>query len=135
MVRKLINLFVTDLIRTSNQLVSEAGVTCLQDVRECEQVLMRLSDEIQRKDLELKDFLYENMYRHYRVVRMSYKAQRVLRELWEAYVTHPDQLPPSTQTRIGDLSRERVVTDYLAGMTDRYALQEWDRLFNPWERP
>ncbi|MDQ4075405.1 MAG: deoxyguanosinetriphosphate triphosphohydrolase, partial [Chloroflexota bacterium] len=67
--------------------------------------------------------------------RMSTKAQRILTELWNAYVEQPEQLPPSTQERLATLDVHRVVTDYIAGMTDRYALQEWDKLFNPWERP
>ncbi len=135
LIRKLINLLVSDLIHTSDARILRAGVGCLADVRQCNERLITLSDTMRAWDAELKRFLYQKLYQHYRVVRMSTKAQRVMAELWEEYVTRPSQLPPSTQARIGRLPVERVVADYLAGMTDRYALQEWDRLFNPWERP
>ncbi len=135
MIRKLINLLVTDLIVTTDRQIQEAGITCLEDVRHCDQPLFSFSAEMRAKDRELKSFLYENMYRHYRVARMAAKAQRVLQDLWEAYIAHPEQLPTSTQKRLAHLDLYRVVTDYIAGMTDRYALQEWDKLFNPWERP
>lgn len=135
LIRKLINLLVSDLIRTSSEAIDQAGVSCLEDVRQCDQNLVRMSEEMVAREKELKRFLYRNMYRQYRVVRMSTKAQRVLEEVWREYVARPDQLPPTTQSRIPELGLERVVTDYIAGMTDRYALQEWDRLFSPWERP
>jgi dGTPase len=75
------------------------------------------------------------MYRHYRVARMSEKAYRFLRELFEAYIREPRQLPPEIQTKIEARGLHRVVADYLAGMTDRYALLEWQRLFDPFTRP
>lgn len=134
-IRKLINLLVSDLIRTSSEAIKAAGVTSLDDVRQYPEKLVRLSDEMEAKEKALKRFLYQNMYRQYRVVRMSTKAQRILEQLWREYTARPEQLPASTQSRIRTLGLHRTVTDYLAGMTDRYAMQEWDRLFNPWERP
>ncbi|MBA3530881.1 MAG: deoxyguanosinetriphosphate triphosphohydrolase, partial [Ardenticatenales bacterium] len=122
LIRKLINLLVSDLLHTSNQRITSAGVTCLDDVRQCDKRLVAMSEEMASKEKALKRFLYENMYRHYRVVRMSVKAQRVLAEIWNEYVARPEQLPPSTQARIPALGIHRVVTDYIAGMTDRYAL-------------
>jgi dGTPase len=135
LIRKLINLLVSDLIRTSSEAIERAGVGCLEDVRHCEEPLVTMSREMLEKDRQLKQFLFRNMYRHYRVMRMSIKAQRVLEELWREYTRSPVQLPASTQARIGTRDVYRVVTDYLAGMTDRYTMQEWDKLFNPWERP
>ena len=84
---------------------------------------------------ELKQYLFKHFYRHYRVVRMASKAERLLRELFTAYVEQPQQLPDTVQRRVaqtGDL--HRVVCDYLAGMTDRYAIQEKKRFFDPEER-
>jgi dGTPase len=135
LIRKLINLLVSDLIRTSSEAIERAGVGCLEDVRQCEEPLVTMSRETLEKDRQLKQFLFGNMYRHYRVMRMSIKAQRVLEELWREYTRSPVQLPATTQARVGTRDVYRVVTDYLAGMTDRYAMQEWDKLFNPWERP
>lgn len=134
-IRKLINLLVSDLIRTSSAAITASGVTSLDDVRQHPEKLVRMSEEMEEMERALKRFLYQNMYRQYRVVRMSTKAQRVLEQLWREYVARPEQLPASTQARIPTLGVHRTVTDYLAGMTDRYAMQEWDRLFNPWERP
>jgi dGTPase len=87
---------------------------------------------------ELKDFLYKHMYRHYRVVRMAQKAERFITELFKAYVQEPNMLPDATQLRLVEADgqpRERIVTDYIAGMTDRYALQEYQRLFDPFMKP
>jgi dGTPase len=135
MIRKLINLLVTDLLRASDEAIQGAGLSCLDDVRQCSHKLIRHSEEIAEKEAALKNFLFQNMYRHHRVVRMLVKAQRVLEEIWRAYVERPEQLPPHRRARAERLGVHRAVTDYIAGMTDRYAMQEWDRLFNPWERP
>ena len=89
--------------------------------------------EFKQMNRELKDFLFANLYRHWRVMRMSNKAKRFLRELFQAFVEDTSILPRQTQARLAP-NREnlyRVVCDYLAGMTDRYALQEYERLFNP----
>jgi len=83
---------------------------------------------------QLKDYLYEYMYNHYRLVRMHVKAERFIRELFAAYVQEPRMLPQNTQTRLEELPVERVVADYIAGMTDRYALEEWEKLFDPYRR-
>jgi dGTPase len=82
---------------------------------------------------ELKAFLMSNFYRHPRVVRMAVKAQRLLTALFEAYVTEPQQLPLEIQARIrrGPDSPQRVICDYIAGMTDRYAISEYQKLFDP----
>ena len=79
----------------------------------------------------LKQFLFENLYRHYRVVRMAEKAKRVIGDLFAGYVANPRQLPPHVSTRIDDDGLDRVVCDYIAGMTDRFALDEHKRLFDP----
>nr|WP_290669146.1 deoxyguanosinetriphosphate triphosphohydrolase [Ardenticatena sp.] len=134
-IRKLINLLVTDLVQHTHKTLGENNIRSVQDVREFGRPLVSMSPEMREKSRQLKRFLFENMYRHYRVVRMSAKSQRVLRDLFNAYVLDPAQLPEEVQKRIGPVSLHRVVADYIAGMTDRYALQEWDRLFDPWTRP
>jgi dGTPase len=82
----------------------------------------------------LKKFLYERMYHHYRLVRMQGKAERFISELFNAYIKSPGMLPTETQMRLEIASVERVITDYIAGMTDRYALEEWQKLFDPYVR-
>jgi dGTPase len=74
------------------------------------------------------------MYRHYRLVRMQVRAERFISDLFTAYVSHPRMLPTKTQEQLATRSVQRTVTDYIAGMTDRYALDEWQRLFSPYER-
>ena len=83
----------------------------------------------------MKRFLFDRFYRHYRVVRMAAKADRTVRALFEAFVDEPAQLPPETQAYISEYGRDpyRVVCDYIAGMTDRYAIAEYRRLFDPRE--
>jgi dGTPase len=82
-------------------------------------------------DRELKDFLYNNLYRHWRVMRMDLKARRFLSDLFEAYTISPVILPTSVQRRIEPQGLHRTVCDYIAGMTDRFALEEYNKLFNP----
>ena len=74
------------------------------------------------------------MYRHYRLVRMSAKAERFIADLFEAYVREPEMLPKETQAQLETTPPERVVADYIAGMTDRYALDEWQKLYDPYIR-
>ena len=86
------------------------------------------------KPEELEAFLYETMYRHYRVARMARKARRFVKEMFQEYVRHPEQLPPEYQQWGQEEGIERSVCDYLAGMTDRFAQDEYRRLFHPFER-
>jgi dGTPase len=92
------------------------------------------SDEVNALNRELKNFLYQELYRNHRVVRMAVKAERFITQLFETYVAEPAQLPPTVQSAIEHRGVQRAVTDYIAGMTDRYALEEWERLFDPFTR-
>src|SRR5690606_9467299 len=94
------------------------------------------SAEMQELNAELKRYLFQKFYRHYRVVRMATKAERLLEALFTAYVMQPEQLPTETQQRVAAHPEglHRVVCDYIAGMTDRYAIQEYKRLYDPEER-
>jgi dGTPase len=78
--------------------------------------------------------LTDKLYHHYRVMRMSSKAKRFVKELFREYIVRPHQLPPPMQVRIASDGRRRVVCDYIAGMTDRYALNEYKKLFDPYEK-
>ena len=86
---------------------------------------------MKKRNRVLKDFLFTNMYRHYRVVRMQQKAERVLTELFNAYIREPAMLPNQFQSQIDEKGKERTICDYLAGMTDRFAVDEYQRLFDP----
>ena len=92
------------------------------------------SSDTAARNRELKAFLFKNLYSHYKVERMRIKAERFLKMLFENYLQNPTLLPTSYQAKYDQCERERVVCDYIAGMTDRYALDEYKRLFEPYER-
>ncbi len=127
-VRRMINTLVVDLLAETRRRLDEHRPTSLEDVRRCPP-LAGFSERIQAEHLQLKQFLLQNLYRHYRVVRMSEKARRVVRELFEAFVAEPRLLPPEYQQRAQD-GLHRTVCDYIAGMTDRYAIREHRRIFD-----
>jgi dGTPase len=130
-VRHIINRCTQDLLDTTRKTVVEAGVRGVEDVRRAGRRLVAYSDDMAARVRELKDFLLHNMYRHYRVVRMGNKAGRILRDLFQAYVEEPQQLPPRHRERFDEDGLHRIVCDYIAGMTDRFALDEHRKLFDP----
>jgi dGTPase len=129
-IRYLINLEVSDVIRTVAKRLEEWGIESPQDVRNAAQNLVGFSPQLERKNRGLKGFLLDRLYRHHRVMRMQVKAQRLIHRLFEAYLAEPRQLPEDVQARFADASPERVICDYIAGMTDRFAIQEYDKLFD-----
>jgi len=130
-VRRIISRCMRDLVMTTLATLREARVGSVADVRHAGRRLVGYSPEMARRVKELKDFLFTNMYRHYRVVRMGDKAGRILRDLFLSYVSEPLQLPPHYQERIASDGVHRVVCDYIAGMTDRFAVDEHRKLFDP----
>jgi len=135
-IRRMVGLEVSDTISTTAANLKKLGIESLEDLRNAPTNVVSYSDELLEENIELKQFLYRNFYRHYRVVRMAAKADRTIRSLFDSYVSGPEQLPPETHKHIeergGDL--HRVVCDYIAGMTDRYAILEYKRLYDPTER-
>jgi dGTPase len=99
----------------------------LEAVRDAPE-LIGFSEHIREQQLELKRFLHQNLYLHFRVARMSSKARRIVTELFNAFLQEPDLLPPEFQLRAAD-NKPRAIADYIAGMTDRYAMIEHRRLF------
>ena len=91
---------------------------------------MGFTDILQEHNRELKTFLYKNLYRHWRVLRMQTKAERFLFDLFEAYLAEPRILPDNARLNMEEVGTERTICDYLAGMTDRFALDEHARLFD-----
>jgi len=134
-VRRMINCVVTDLIENSRGLIEAAGVRSIEDVRRQASPLLGFRPEIREQSQELKRFLRQNLYAHERVARMMGEAAKIVRELFEAFMQDPRRLPPQYQDKLrerdGLAERARIVADYIAGMTDRYAMREHARLFSP----
>ncbi|RLT38718.1 MAG: deoxyguanosinetriphosphate triphosphohydrolase [Chloroflexi bacterium] len=135
-IRRLVGIEVSDAIAATAAGLERQGVATLADLRALPANVAGYSAELAAENGELKSFLYTNFYRHYRVVRMASKANRIVRRLFDAFVTEPEQLPPATQQRVATQpgGLQRVVCDYIAGMTDRFAVLEYKRLFDPEER-
>jgi dGTPase len=137
-VRRLIGCQVIDLVETSQANLERASPGSIDDVRQHNEPLIAFSDSMREKNLELKRFLRTHLYRHYRVHRMSAKATRTITALFEAYIDDPRLMPNESQQHVSRLEamngrdgRARAVADYIAGMTDRYAITEYERTFNP----
>jgi dGTPase len=133
-IRRLIGWEVTDLIAETERRLREYNVRSVEELRSLPENAVSFSPVMAAKNRELKNFLLNNLYRHYRVMRMQIKARRFLSELFNAYIQAPVQLPQHTQARLQDEGLYRVVCDHIAGMTDRYATQEHRRLFDPGEQ-
>ncbi|NJM40702.1 MAG: deoxyguanosinetriphosphate triphosphohydrolase, partial [Anaerolineae bacterium] len=123
-VRKLVGLMVTALVEESSTRIEHAGVQSLADVRKQPQVLVGFDAAASALNTALKSFLFEKLYRHYRVIRMTSKAERVLTDLFKAYLSEPRILPDGTRARLKQYPLERVVCNYIAGIDDRFALDE-----------
>ncbi|MFN8096200.1 MAG: deoxyguanosinetriphosphate triphosphohydrolase, partial [Vicinamibacteria bacterium] len=130
-VRVIIERCVLDLMETTREALESRGIGSAAEVRAVGRRLVSYSEPMAAAVRELKEFLLVHMYRHYRVVRMGDKAGRLLRDLFESYVNEPRQLPPHFQAEIEKDGVHRVVCDYIAGMTDRFAVHEHRKLFDP----
>lgn len=126
-IRRMINTLITDLIRQSTENIQQAAPRNLTDIH-CAPPLIAFGTEIQREQQELKQFLRHHLYQHYRVARMSGKARRIIHELFEAFMDDIWLLPPQYQEKARQ-DKARGIADYVAGMTDRYAIREYRRLF------
>lgn len=133
-VRELIGRSVLDVLQQTNANIEAAGIDSVEKLQRHSSNVVLYSPEFGEKIRALKRFLYQRMYRHYRLVRMQTKAERYIADLFNAYIQEPEMLPEKTQQRLLEAPLPRVVTDYIAGMTDRYALDEWQKLFDPYVR-
>lgn len=128
-VRRMINALVVDLIENSRKNIQEAGVNSIADVRNA-QPLIAFSNPMKLEAQELKRFLRTNLYQHYQVNRMTSKARRIITDLFGIFMSEPQLLPNDYQLQNEDIHLQaRKVADYIAGMTDRYAMREYRRLF------
>ena len=139
-IRRMINRMVTDLVDSSRLQINNCAPQSPDDIRKQEHPLICFSKEMRLANLELKRFLRQNLYLHYRVHRMTTKAQRVVKELFHAFMENYRLLPPEhqghyqrQQSQKGQAGAARSIADYIAGMTDRYAISEHKRIFNPYQ--
>ncbi len=130
-IRRLIGMLIGELLDHTHAQLDKNNVNSVEDVQNHSENLVGLSEEMQAMNRELKTFLYDHMYRHHRVYRMQVKAEKILAELFEAYTEHPAMLPEEIQEKASGGNFYRVIADYIAGMTDRFALDEHSRLFDP----
>jgi dGTPase len=132
-VRRLIDRQVTDIIEASGRAVAEAGAGSLDDVRGSKDRLIGPSEAMREEMRELQEFLHARLYRHFRVMQMANKAKRFVKELFAEFVAHSEDLPDEHRERARRDGLERVVCDYIAGMTDRFAQEAYRKLFHPYE--
>jgi dGTPase len=130
----LIGLLIVDICGTISENLEKMSITSLEGLRRANRNVAHFSDDITILNLELKRFLFENLYRHHKVDKMRVKAEIFITRLFETYLLYPNLLPPKYRSRVERFGLERTVCDYIAGMTDRFALDEYKRLFEPYER-
>ncbi len=135
MIRHLVGIMVTDMVNATDKRLKENRVNSPIDIQKLKVNVLGYSEEMQRRNRELKDFLYAKLYRHHRVVRMQMKAEKTISDIFHAYQSQPTMLPEHVQFFIEKRGLERTICDYIAGMTDRYAVEEYQKLFNPLEKP
>jgi dGTPase len=131
LIRKLIAAEVTDAISATARRLEQRGIRSVEDVRAFGENTALFSAEMQDYNRELKAFLLQRFYHHWRVNRMAGKARRILTSLFSAYQEDLRQLPPAVQAQANREGAERAICDYIAGMTDRFAIQEHQKLFDP----
>lgn len=133
-IRSIIDKQATDAINFTQENLKKYNIKSIEDVRNAPCEILSFSPELTEKNRLLKEFLYNNLYTHYEVNRMNHKAYMVIKELFKTYTNNPKLLAPSTRAKLKQYPLERVVCDYIAGMTDRYAFQEYKKLCDVWEK-
>ena len=130
-IRRLIGMEVTDVVNQSVRLLKESNVHTVDELQRLPYNVVCFSEEMRRRNRQLKDFLFNNLYRQYRVVRMAVKAEKIITDLFNAYRDEPTILPGHVLRLREERGLERTICDYIAGMTDRFATEEYRRLFDP----
>ncbi len=136
-IRSIINELVTDLISQSTAVIRDIKPVTIKDVRTESKPMIQFSESMRLKNRQLKTFLNKNLYQHYKVHRMSQKAKKIILDLYTSFYNDIKLMPDdyqeyasAAQQQKGDHGRARTVADYIAGMTDRYAIAEHERIFN-----
>ncbi len=131
LIRRLIGIEVNDLIQSIDRMIRRSGIRTVEDLQKLPYNVVGFSEDMHRRNRELKDFLYQNLYNHYRVVRMTVKAEQTLENLFTTYLKEPSVLPNTYQHTIEEIGLEQTICDYIAGMTDRFAINEYQKLNDP----
>jgi dGTPase len=135
LIRRLIGLQVSDLVQATSRRLHQSGVNSVEALQKLPYNVIGFSVDTHQRNRELKDFLYGNLYRHYRVVRMAVKAEGIIGDLFKAFCNEPEILPAHVQDLIESRGLERTICDYIAGMTDRFAIEEHAKVFDTTSRP
>ncbi len=130
-IRRLIGIEISDVLESTLLALETSGAQSVDELQHLKENVVVHSEPFTQMNQELKDFLFVNMYRHFRVYRMQIKAEHILQDIFNAYTENPGILPAEVQERAKNGEFHRVICDYIAGMTDRFALDEHSRLFNP----
>ncbi|MCK4847330.1 MAG: deoxyguanosinetriphosphate triphosphohydrolase, partial [Deltaproteobacteria bacterium] len=131
---RIINSQVTDLVNNIRKTLEGHNIDSIDAVRDFGKNLARFSDKMEAKNARMKRFLKENLYHHYRLLRTADKAERIIGAIFDIYANKPELLPPHYLTDRENTEGKRLICDYMAGMTDRFALDEYKRLFDPYEK-
>lgn len=131
LIRRLIGIEVTDLIQSIDRMIRRSGIRTVEELQKLPYNVVGFSEDMHRRNRELKDFLFNHLYNHYRVVRMAVKAERILESLFQSYLKDPAILPEQFQQAIESDGLEQTICYYIAGMTDRFAIDEYQKLFDP----
>ena len=134
-IRDLVGLQVTDMIQSTGTRLKESKVNSALDIQNFSYIIIGYGEDMNFLNRELKDFLFNRLYQHYRVVRMQVKAEHIISDLFNTYLSELLILPDHIQQFIPIRGLERTICDYIAGMTDRYAIEEHTRQHNPNLRP
>ncbi len=130
-IRRLIGMEVTDVVNQTVRTLKESSIHTVDELQRLSYNVVCFNEEMRRRNRQLKDFLFNNLYRHYRVVRMAVKAEKIITDLFNAYRDEPTILPAHVLRNREERGLERTICDYIAGMTDRFATEEYRRLFDP----
>jgi dGTPase len=130
-IRKLIGMEVTSVVNHTSETLRQSSVTSVKELQSLNYNVVGFDEEMTQRNRQLKDFLYRNLYRHFRVMRMQTKAESTLTRIFQMYINEPSVLPTHIQLLVAERGLERAVCDYIAGMTDRFAVDEYKRLFDP----
>lgn len=133
-IRRLIGIEVKDVIDSTHHKIRESGIESAQELQELPYNVISFSEDMKKHNRKLKDFLYHNLYQHHRVIRMQVKAEKIVEDLFHAYQEEPLMLPEHIQAWIDQRGLDRAICDYIAGMTDRFAIREHEKLFDPRKR-
>lgn len=131
LIRKLIGMEVSSLVHYTAEKLRQSAVTSVDELQNLKYNVVGTDEEMVQRNRQLKDFLYHNLYRHYRVMRMQVKAESTLTRIFNMYLNEPSVLPNHIQLLVSERGLYRAVCDYVAGMTDRFAVDEYKRLFDP----